>query len=465
MPFEKDSIYVTAVSGSAAALLGGGTLHAAAGLNRTKIPEDIINHWKSVRILIIDEISYFSESDFINLDKKLRKIKGVPDKMYGNVPIVLAGDFHQLCPVSGQPVYKNSWSECWHGSVNVCIFLKNDHRFKDDPRFGKLLSRIRVGEATKEDIHEINKRWLGNQDIELPSDNDVCYACPTNKDRNAISTKIFSNLVKTTNPSLTSIDASLPSFNIVIESSIRKGKEKQSQQFHNAIIDNCGDADVITSQNKKVDPALKFYKNIPLMINTNENLEQYRAKGTLCRGVAIKLKSGAQARRKIWDDRLINTVSIDEVEYMLCEHYEDTLAQSKTFRLYPEKDAVTIKLKLFGNIVKIGGTTMTQFPVNTNIATTGHKLQGLSKDYLIVHSWNYSCANWIYVVLSRVRTLSGLFLCEKLNENKTFTCDKDLLKEEERLTKLEEAYLKKCNLSIGIKSKCLIFIDNSPIYT
>ena len=48
-----------------------------------------------------------------------------------------------------------------------------------------------------------------------------------------------------------------------------------------------------------------------------------------------------------------------------------------------------------------------QFGVK-NIATTGHQLQGMSKDQLIVSSWNYSSKNWIYVVLSRVRTLSGL---------------------------------------------------------
>ena len=50
-----------------------------------------------------------------------------------------------------------------------------------------------------------------------------------------------------------------------------------------------------------------------------------------------------------------------------------------------------------------------QIPVNSSDAITGHKLQGLTKDQLIVYSWNKS-TSWIYVVLSRVRTLKGLFL-------------------------------------------------------
>lgn len=49
-----------------------------------------------------------------------------------------------------------------------------------------------------------------------------------------------------------------------------------------------------------------------------------------------------------------------------------------------------------------------QLPLVSNTATTGHKLQGSTVSELFVHAWNYSCRNWIYVVLSRVRTMSGL---------------------------------------------------------
>ena len=162
LPFEKDSFYLTACSGSAAALLGGCTVHSAAGLNKKKLDDKIRCHWSIVKILIIDEISYFSDSDFINLDKKLRKLKGVPDKIYGGVNILCAGDFHQIRPVTGNPVYK-SWNEHWQGSVNCCIFLKNDHRFKDDPLYGQILGRMRMGEITKEDIECLNKRWVGKK--------------------------------------------------------------------------------------------------------------------------------------------------------------------------------------------------------------------------------------------------------------------------------------------------------------
>ena len=56
--------------------------------------------------------------------------------------------------------------------------------------------------------------------------------------------------------------------------------------------------------------------------------------------------------------------------------------------------------------------TMTQVPVNSSDAITGNKLQGLTKDSVIVYSLNRN-TNWIYVVLSRVRTLKGLKTHEK----------------------------------------------------
>ncbi len=58
-----------------------------------------------------------------------------------------------------------------------------------------------------------------------------------------------------------------------------------------------------------------------------------------------------------------------------------------------------------------------QFPINNDLTTTGHKLQGMTKQYLIVSQLNYSTPNWIYVVLSRVTSLDGLFLLQPIKEN------------------------------------------------
>ena len=55
-----------------------------------------------------------------------------------------------------------------------------------------------------------------------------------------------------------------------------------------------------------------------------------------------------------------------------------------------------------------------QVPILINNATTGHKLQGSGVDNLFIHSWSY-VPNWVYVMLSRVTTIQGLYLRERLS--------------------------------------------------
>ena len=55
-----------------------------------------------------------------------------------------------------------------------------------------------------------------------------------------------------------------------------------------------------------------------------------------------------------------------------------------------------------------------QLPIIVNNATTGHKLQGSGVDCLFVHNWSY-VTNWVYVMLSWVKTLKGLFCHKKLS--------------------------------------------------
>ena len=58
----------------------------------------------------------------------------------------------------------------------------------------------------------------------------------------------------------------------------------------------------------------------------------------------------------------------------------------------------------------------TQLPLLVNNATTGHKLQGSSVDNIFVHNWSY-VTNWVYVMLSRVKTRVGLFCRNKLSKD------------------------------------------------
>ncbi len=76
---------------------------------------------------------------------------------------------------------------------------------------------------------------------------------------------------------------------------------------------------------------------------------------------------------------------------------------------------------------------MIQIPANINDGTIKHKLQGISKDVIVVSSWPTGglatmFKNWEYVVLSHVRTVSGLYLVEPIDMGKSFKPSSELKK-------------------------------------
>ena len=50
----------------------------------------------------------------------------------------------------------------------------------------------------------------------------------------------------------------------------------------------------------------------------------------------------------------------------------------------------------------------------------------------------YKTINWVYVLLSRLRSLKGLFLKKPLNPKKYFVNDPYLVEEEKRLIEIEK---------------------------
>ena len=108
------------------------------------------------------------------------------------------------------------------------------------------------------------------------------------------------------------------------------------------------------------------------------------------------------------------------------------------FKIEPESLAVQVTMPTM-NKFKFKGITALQFGINDNIATTCHKLQGVSLESLVIDTFNYRLENWVYVVLSRVTTRKGLVLCEKIDIQREFKVCEVLSKWERRIkNELEE---------------------------
>ena len=76
------------------------------------------------------------------------------------------------------------------------------------------------------------------------------------------------------------------------------------------------------------------------------------------------------------------------IEYIVCEEWQDNskllggIQDKVFFKLKPEIVSVNIPLKIMDhNMGKLTGFKIMQFPVNSDIATTGHKLQGQTKKF------------------------------------------------------------------------------------
>ena len=198
------------------------------------------------------------------------------------------------------------------------------------------------------------------------------------------------------------------------------------------LLENCGDHSVrVQSKGNKghfVDPLLKLYYHIPLMLVANDDVPNGHANGTRVLLESVVLKEGASIRTITLDDRDCWCVEAADVEHLLCKHVE---VETKTFKLVPKsltcKAKVPVPKSLGGSQKSTISFTLAlkQISVLVNSATTGHKLQGQTKKSLCISVWSRR-RNWNYVALSHVKTREGLFSVSPLPYDTDFLMSNDL---------------------------------------
>jgi len=389
------------------------------------------------------------------LDKHLRELlkqaKGISGRVYGGMNMVFSGDFFQLNPVGGVPVYFSEQNIYWN-DIDRCIILDGNHRFKRDLVWGGMLERLRIGQSTEDDIKLFNTRVVGTNGLKLPTSDEldgesISYCCKTNRMRNVVSDSNFMNILKTYHPNQGSTECA-PEHTIIIKGVIADADGTvRSDFFHNGVFNECGDADIKASGTEKVDPCLKLYAGCPIMVSISDFKSTHGVvKGSIGKFSSVVFREGCEPKEEIWSGYKVLTANASDIDYIICEKYKKQNEEDggkkepteyftlpfKTFRVrvslplgstrkqYPEKS--TLKL--------------TQFPININVGTTCHKLQGATKSFLVITEFDYATENWIYVALSRVKTLSGLFLLKPINFQKIRVSQK-LLNEMEGLERRE----------------------------
>ena len=239
---------VTAMTGSAAVLINGRTLHSFMGIGLAKgTPDELIKKIKKnkilyydlmdLRALIIDEVSMLSDILF-NKIATIFSILHKSDVPFGKVQLVLVGDMSQLKPIEGDYCFKTLiWDKC---NFDVCILTKN-MRVQNDPVFKNILDRLRWGICRDEDLDILNE--LKN----------------TTFTDGIIPTRLFSlnkDVDEINNFELSNLDS--PMFTYTIKYSTNPYKLKESLQYVSSlkipeILKLCVGAQVIVTRNVDID--------------------------------------------------------------------------------------------------------------------------------------------------------------------------------------------------------------------
>lgn len=162
------NIQLTALTGVASVQLHekAKTIHSWAGVglgdknltyykNKIAKSKATVLKWKSVEVLVIDEVSMLTE-ELLELLNSLAQYFRKNTKIFGGIQLILSGDFYQLPPV------KNNSKFCFESRLFEELFQSKivlDTIFRqEDSRLVKILNNIRLGKITKGDINILNTR-------------------------------------------------------------------------------------------------------------------------------------------------------------------------------------------------------------------------------------------------------------------------------------------------------------------
>ncbi|XP_065675559.1 ATP-dependent DNA helicase PIF1-like [Hydra vulgaris] len=171
---KSEQIYkqmtVTAITGIAAYLLNGSTVHSFAGIETGTKSDDyyirymhpeVHKRWLQTDVLIIDEISMINAETFDLLHRLGCKIRKCEDELFGGIQVIVCGDFYQLKPIVGNYAFQSS---IWKQYIVKVLNLTTYFRQKDDLQFFNVLNELRLGQVSADSIEYLTKRHFIDED-------------------------------------------------------------------------------------------------------------------------------------------------------------------------------------------------------------------------------------------------------------------------------------------------------------
>lgn len=193
---------ITALTGCAAVLINGQTIHSFLYLGISRNIDEIynnlikfkvsLNKLKRLEVLIIDEISMMDQELFELINKLLMMIKN-NDMPFGGIQVILVGDFYQLPPVNGDYCFM---SPLWEYLCLYPVILTELIRQKDDNKLQLILEEIRNDKPSEETIEiltNLKNTSFKNKDIK------PTRLYPINKNVDKINQREFKKIIDKNN--------------------------------------------------------------------------------------------------------------------------------------------------------------------------------------------------------------------------------------------------------------------------
>ena len=397
------NIYITATTGIASYSVKGVTINSLFGIGTGEADVNILlrrimqkrvyrERISLMDVLIIDEISMLSAELFEKLNTIAQRIRG--NKLFfGGIQLIMTGDVLQLLPVFKpsdkdkiidsrllieSPIFNTVFCKK-NGNV---IILKDNFRQQGDPTFINLLSRVRLNNATIDDFDLLNKKIITKEKLKELGSHHV-HLVSSNKKAQIINE---SKLATLPDPVYT--------FNTIYKNNNDKSNNDKSNNDKNNNDKNNNDK----SNNDKS-------KNDTYELITKELQYQFKQKNI----ETIFLKVGARVMLIKNLDVSIGLVNgalgtVTKIIKMGNNFYPEVLFDGKD---NIKKIIEPVEWELEIDNCKCSAK---QIPLMLSYSITIHKSQSLSLDSAILDLEDCFAEHQIYVALSRVRSLDGIYL-------------------------------------------------------
>lgn len=368
---KKFQIDVTSTTGLAAVNVQGQTIHSWAGvgicnrpvedtiekiLKRSKLKKQILE----CKVLAIDEISMLDARTFDYIDCVLKELRN-ENKPFGGIQVLLFGDFFQLPPVEKQSGFCFD-SKAWQDLDLKTVFLEKIYR-QNDEQFIKSLNNLRLNRLTEEDVRLFYDREINYNTF----DSDILHIFSTNQEADNYNTFKFNSVEK---PLFVfySIDK-IHRKRTTIEVD-KKNPDERLTKFDFLTLETF-------DKSCKAPSVLELKEGCRVMLLKNLNFNKGLINGAC--GTVLELKKDEE------DENV--TIQFDNgVEENIAKH---------VFEAYRDGEVVVSR---------------EQYPLRLAYGITIHKSQGMTLDKLIVDCNRIFECGQVYVALSRIKSVEGLYL-------------------------------------------------------